>query len=59
VPVERAAEVSVSYQDSQRSEEPEGQGPPCSRVQHEMDHLNGVLLVDRMSAVRRSALPVS
>jgi len=25
-------------------------------VQHEMDHLNGVLLVDRMSSVKRIAL---
>jgi peptide deformylase len=56
-PVRRFCEVTVSYLDPK--------GKPCvlrarnllaRAVQHECDHLSAVLLVDRMSAVKRISL---
>ena len=56
-PVKRAAEVTVEYQDLEgRAHSLRAAGLFARAVQHEVDHLHGVLLVDRMSAVKRISL---
>ena len=55
--VERPAEVEVRYLD--RAGQPQRlrlRGLAARCCQHEMDHLDGVLLCDRMSAVKRVAV---
>jgi peptide deformylase len=55
--VTRPAEVRVTFRDRLgASRELLVRGLAARAVQHELDHLNGVLLVDRMSAVKRIAL---
>jgi peptide deformylase len=57
VNVKRAAEVRVSYLDLEsRSQTVETRGLLARAIQHELDHLNGVLLVDHMSAVQKVAV---
>lgn len=52
VDVQRAAGVQLTWQDVQgERHEAELKGFPARVVQHEMDHLSGVLLVHRMSPV--------
>ena len=56
-PVDRAYEITVSYADTDG--EPRSlalKGLVARAAQHEIDHLNGVLLVDRISPVKRAAL---
>jgi len=55
--VRRAAEVTVVYTtlDNERVSATV-RGLLARAVQHEIDHLNGVLLVDRMSAVKKVAI---
>jgi peptide deformylase len=54
VEVERAARVRVSAQD-ERGEplELEAEGLPARVIQHEIDHLDGVLILDRISREAR------
>lgn len=57
VGVQRSAEVTVAYLDWKG--EPRTlacRGLLARAVQHELDHLGGVLLVDRMSAVKKISL---
>lgn len=57
VPVARPAEITVRYMDlDNRTCEVEADGLLARAIQHEMDHLNGVLLYDHMSAVQKIAL---
>jgi peptide deformylase len=57
VDVMRAAEVEVSYTDlANRRRTLRATGLLARAIQHELDHLHGVLLVDRMSAVQKVAV---
>ena len=52
--IERSDAVSVSYQDrtgARRTLEADGMLARC--IQHEMDHLDGILFVDHLSALKR------
>ena len=54
VPVKRAAEVDVTFTNLDEEEESvHAAGLLARAVQHELDHLEGVLLVDRMSPVQK------
>ena len=55
--IERSAAVRVSYlnQDGEASEI-EAEGLMSAVLQHEIDHLNGVLITDRISPMRRALL---
>jgi peptide deformylase len=54
VQIKRAAEVTVAFTDLEgRERELHGMGLLARAIQHELDHLNAVLLVDRMSAVQK------
>lgn len=56
VTIKRANEVTVSFLNLHNKEEKICVTGLCARaVQHELDHLNGVLLVDRMSVVQKIA----
>jgi len=56
VKIGRFARVKVRYRDVEGEvHEREVEGLPARAVQHELDHLDGRLLVDRMSAVQRTA----
>lgn len=53
-PITRALEVSASYMDLDgKMQTIAARGLLARAIQHEVDHLNGVLLVDRMSPVQR------
>jgi peptide deformylase len=55
--VARAAQVRVRYLDRTGAEqEIEGQNLLARCLQHEIDHLNGVLFVDHLSALRRNLI---
>ena len=57
VAVERAAEVTVAFTDVNGAPQTvETRGLLARAVQHEMDHLSGVLLVDRMSPIKKISL---
>jgi peptide deformylase len=57
VQVKRASEVTASFQDLQGKHHTVRAKALLARaIQHEMDHLNGVLLVDRMSAIKKISL---
>jgi len=57
VNIKRAATVTVAFRDLEDREQTiEVHALLARAVQHEIDHLNGVLLVDRMSAVQRVAV---
>ena len=54
VPITRAMQVTVAYTDLEgKPQTVTAQGLLARAIQHEIDHLNGVLLVDRMSAMQR------
>lgn len=56
-PVQRASEVTVSFIDWKGNPTTLAcRGMLARAVQHELDHLDGVLLVDRMSAVKKISL---
>ena len=56
VKIGRCVRVKVRYQDLQGAvQEMEAEGLAARAVQHELDHLDGRLLVDRMSPVQRMA----
>jgi len=55
--VTRPAWVKVKYQDEDGiKKEIEGEGLLAACLQHEIDHLNGVLFVDYLSALKRNIL---
>ncbi len=55
--VTRPARVKVRYQDQQGTrQEIEADGLLAACLQHEIDHLNGVLFVDYLSALKRNIL---
>lgn len=55
--VERAQVVKVRYRNRQNEvKEVEYRDFPARVVQHEIDHLNGVLFIDRITPLRRSFL---
>ena len=57
VPIERHEEITVEYLDAQGKAQARTFRKFLARaIQHEMDHLNGVLLVDRMSKLKKMAL---
>ena len=54
IPITRAMQVTAAYTDLEgQRHEITVQGLLSRAVQHEIDHLNAVLLVDRMSAMQR------
>jgi peptide deformylase len=55
--VTRPAWVKVKYQDAAgQRQEIEGDGLLAACLQHEIDHLNGVLFVDYLSSLKRNIL---
>lgn len=55
--VERPATVRVRYIDREgKTQERHFEGHPATVVQHEMDHLNGLLFIDHLSRLRRDIL---
>jgi peptide deformylase len=55
--VTRPARVRVRYHDLEgKQKEVEGDGLLAACLQHELDHLNGVLFVDHISALKRNML---
>lgn len=55
--VTRPARVKMRYQDMQgKKQEIVGEGLMAACLQHELDHLNGVLFVDHLSALKRNML---
>jgi peptide deformylase len=53
--VERPAKVRVAYVDREgRAQEVEAEGLLATCLQHEIDHLDGVLFVDHLSKLKRS-----
>lgn len=57
VSVSRAAEVTATFLDlSGKRQTIRARGLLSRAVQHELDHLDGILLVDRMSAIKRISL---
>lgn len=52
--VERPARVTVRYQDIKGAmQETEADGLLATCIQHEIDHLNGVLFIDHLSRLKR------
>ena len=55
--VERPAKVRVKYLDYDgKEQEIEAEGLLSACIQHEIDHLNGVLFVDHLSSLKRNLL---
>ena len=55
--VERPAEVTVKYLDYDGNEqELEAEGLLATCIQHEIDHLNGILFIDHLSGVKRNMI---
>jgi peptide deformylase len=55
--VARASEITVVYQDEDGKEHTlRAEGMLARIIQHELDHLNGVLFVDRLSFAKRSLI---
>ncbi len=55
--IERPAKVRVRYIDSEgQSQELEAEGLLATVIQHEIDHLNGVLFIDHLSKLKRDRL---
>jgi len=55
--VERPSEVHVSFLDVEgRIQETQATGLLAACVQHEIDHLNGVLFLDRLSRLKRDMI---
>ena len=52
--MERPAQVKVKYLDLEgQSQEIEAEGLLATCLQHEIDHLNGVLFIDHLSKLKR------
>jgi peptide deformylase len=59
-PVKRAYEVTVEYQDLDGiARRVTGRGLLARAIQHELDHLRGVLLIDHFSVARKLSLALS
>lgn len=57
VPVTRANQITATYTDLEGTRQTiTAQGLLARAIQHECDHLNGVLLVDRMSTMQRMSV---
>ncbi len=57
VTVKRTESVAVTFRDTEnQSQTVHATGLLARAIQHELDHLDGVLLVDRMSAVQKIAV---
>jgi len=57
VPVHRASEVSVSFLDRHgQQQQIKACGLMARVIQHEIDHLDGILFVDRVSAIKRISI---
>lgn len=55
--VERPAEIKVSYLDRNgEKQELQADGLLATCLQHEMDHLDGILFVDHISALKRNMI---
>lgn len=55
--VRRPAEVQVRYRDSNgQTQEMQAAGLLAACVQHEIDHLNGVLFIDHLSRLKRDMI---
>jgi peptide deformylase len=55
--ISRSARVKVTAQDLQGKRiEFEAEGLLCRAVQHENDHLNGILFIDRMSSAAKASM---
>ena len=55
--VERPAEVKVKYQDETgEAKEVHATGLLATCLQHEMDHLGGILFVDHLSSIKRQMI---
>jgi peptide deformylase len=55
--VERPAAVTVRYQDQDGAKhEVTAEGLLAACLQHELDHLDGVLFVDHLSALKRNMI---
>jgi peptide deformylase len=55
--VQRAARVTVRARDrAGKQYEIEAEGLMAKALQHEIDHLNGILLIDRLSPLKRNIL---
>jgi peptide deformylase len=55
--VERAEQVRVRFLDrAGKPQEIEGQGLLARCLQHEIDHLNGILFVDHLSSLKRTLI---
>lgn len=53
-PVERVDSIEISYLNEKLEEVTEKlEGFACRMVQHEMDHLNGILFTDRVAPIRK------
>jgi peptide deformylase len=53
--VERPARIKIKYQDEKgETREMEADGLLATCLQHELDHLNGVLFIDHISKLKRS-----
>ncbi len=56
-PIKRAKEVTVEFLDLNGARRSiRAKGLLARAVQHELDHLNGMLVVDRMSLVKKAAI---
>lgn len=57
VSIKRAARIKTRYLSLDGREETiEAEGLPARAIQHEVDHLQGILLVDRMSPVQKVSM---
>ena len=55
--VTRAERIRVRYQDAEgRIHEDDAEGMMARVIQHEVDHLDGILFVDRLGAVKKTFL---
>lgn len=54
--VERSSQVRLVAQTPYSNVDSVARGLPAQAIQHEMDHLDGVLFTDRMSAAERSRI---
>jgi peptide deformylase len=54
IKVKRASKVTVQYQDERgQTKTYTGEGVAAECIQHELDHLNGVLFIDYLSKLKR------
>ncbi len=55
--VTRAAEIKLAYLDrDNEAQELDATGPLATCIQHEIDHLEGILFVDHLSALKRNII---